>query len=819
LHEVQFDLLCNDVIRKDDEQDGEIAQVLPDNVESGSDLIDMVFRKDRVEDRKLWLSHVRKDIFLDFTTISKNGLRYSDFINKEYILFSNYDNDRSIPHMMDGLKPSQRKVLFGCFKRKLYKNEIKVAQLVGYVAEHSAYHHGEASLQGTIVSMAQNFVGSNNINLLTPSGQFGTRRMGGSDAASPRYIFTKVESIARAIFHPDDDDLLNYLNDDGSSIEPEFYVPVIPMSLCNGAEGIGTGWSSKICNYSPREIIANLRRKIRGEEMVPMAPYFCGFTGRIEEDKKGKYTTYGKIDRLDDTTLAITELPIKKWTQTYKEFLEAMLVGDSKTPPDLKDMKENHTETTVSFTLSAAKEKIDDWEKEPKGGLYAKFKLTSSLSTTNMTLFDQEARITRYESPEDIIDAFYTVRLEFYDKRKQNLVRNLEAEKMMLSNKARFVEEVCAGVLVVSNRKRVDILEELRERGYDLIDKSAQRVSKTSSLEDDTSDEEEEEETSTTSLAKGYEYLLGMKIWSLTYEKAQQLRSELETKSSELDELQATDPTEIWERDLVAVEQALDERDAALYAAEVDERKAQKKNIARVAKKAKKSKKDEWDSSMESDEDMSLDASDDDGLVVTKQKSKVPAKPRALVAARKAPPVVPTVARTLTKNERAPSPPPVESDDELGFGESLRDRMQKKLLISPPAKSNKRVSPRMDDVVVIDSDDDLKPRPVKAAKKPLVKSKAVGKSESLNVKKKPMKAKAGKKAYLDDSDSNEDVKGHSSTKAATFADSDDDMDFPSGDDFPSIPARARPARAGATKKTTKYTFDSDSEDVDIDESE
>lgn len=158
LHEVHFDLLSRDVIRKDEHLDEEVAQVLPDNVESGSDLIDMVFRKERVDDRKLWLSHVRKDIYLDFSTVAAAGLRYSDFINKEYILFSNYDNDRSIPHVMDGFKPSQRKVLYGCFKRKLYKNEIKVAQLVGYVAEHSSYHHGEQSLQGTIVGMAQNFV-------------------------------------------------------------------------------------------------------------------------------------------------------------------------------------------------------------------------------------------------------------------------------------------------------------------------------------------------------------------------------------------------------------------------------------------------------------------------------------------------------------------------------------------------------------------------------------------------------------------------------------------------------------------------------------
>lgn len=186
------------------------------------------------------------------------------------------------------LQPSQRKILFSCFKRKL-KNEIKVAQLTGYVAEHSAYHHGEASLQQAIIGMAQNFCGSNNINLLTPSGQFGTRRMGGKDAASPRYIFTCLEAITRAIFHPDDDELLNYLSDDGLAIEPDFYVPVIPMVLVNGAEGIGTGWSSNVNNYDARDIISNLRRKISGEEFTPMNPFYYGFTGEVSGSVRKRF--------------------------------------------------------------------------------------------------------------------------------------------------------------------------------------------------------------------------------------------------------------------------------------------------------------------------------------------------------------------------------------------------------------------------------------------------------------------------------------------------------------------------------------------------
>ena len=255
--------------------------IVPDKATSGADLIDLAFRKDRTEDRKNWLTvHLKRDPFLDYSQARRRGLKYSDFINKEFILFSQSDCQRSIPHVMDGFKPSQRKVLFACIKRKL-NGEIKVAQLAGYIGEHTAYHHGEASLHGTIVGMAQSFCGSNNVNLLTPSGQFGTRRMGGKDAASPRYIFTKLEAITRTVFHPDDDELLNYLNDDGMSIEPEYFMPVIPMVLVNGSDGIGTGWSSSVPNYDPRAIINNIRRMISSQPIFEMTPFYDGFSGEV----------------------------------------------------------------------------------------------------------------------------------------------------------------------------------------------------------------------------------------------------------------------------------------------------------------------------------------------------------------------------------------------------------------------------------------------------------------------------------------------------------------------------------------------------------
>ena len=371
------------------------------------DVIDMAFAKKRVEDRKLWLLSMEPGTHIDYDVAHIN---YQTFVNRELILFSHADNERSIAHFMDGLKPSQRKVLFSCFKRNL-KQEIKVAQLAGSISEHSAYHHGEASLTQTIIGMAQNYIGSNNINLLSPCGQFGTRLMGGKDAASPRYVFTKLEAITRIIYHPNDDPILEYLEDDGLPIEPVHYVPIIPMALVNGSDGIGTGWSSNIPTYNPREIVANLRNMLQGEEPTDMKPWYRGFSGEVIA-KSGKdssnFNVMGRMEQIDDSTLVISELPVGKWTADYKTFLESVLIGSSSAStaagadgaaacaPFLKDFKENHTDTTVLFTVTMAPEKIIEFSGE-KGGLMKKFKLEGSVATSNMNMFDLNSQIRKFE--------------------------------------------------------------------------------------------------------------------------------------------------------------------------------------------------------------------------------------------------------------------------------------------------------------------------------------------------------------------------------------------------------------------------------------
>ena len=254
-----------------------------------------------------------------------------------------YDNQRSIPSLCDGLKPSERKILFGCFKRNL-RDEIKVAQLTGYISEHSAYHHGEQSLSGTIVAMAQNFVGSNNINLLLPLGQFGTRNKGGKDSASARYIFTNLNKVTRHLFNSNDLPLMDYLVEEGQKIEPKYYLPIIPTVLVNGTEGIGTGWSSNIPCFNPREIVLSIKNKIKNGSFLKINPWYKGFQGEIKEDpkKEGTFIVRGKYHWSEEepSTVIITEIPIKKWTDDYKIFLQELMGVESLASDDKnKDKK------------------------------------------------------------------------------------------------------------------------------------------------------------------------------------------------------------------------------------------------------------------------------------------------------------------------------------------------------------------------------------------------------------------------------------------------------------------------------------------------
>ena len=443
--------------------------------EEDLDSIDKVFNKTRADDRKEWLGKYDKDKRLDTT---KKSVLVREFIDGEMIHFSKYDCERSIANLMDGFKTSQRKIIYTCFKRKLVK-EVKVAQLAGSVSEISEYHHGEMSLVGAIIKLAQEYVGSNNLNPLYPGGQFGTRLEGGSDAASPRYIRTMLNKITRCIFPDADDKILNYLDEDGVLVEPEYYLPIIPMILVNGGKGIGTGFSYEVLQYNVLTICKYLKNRLKGvKEEVDWTPYYENFKGTITKMDSGKFMVKGKYQTLSHDTIKVTELPIGLWTTNFKEHLEYLM--DEKTPkgkkkkPLIKSFKDDCTDSLIDFTIrfqpgqlsNLATKKVDKYQNM----LEKTLKLTTTKGTTNMYLFDEKQQLKKYSTVEAIIDRYYPVRFEGYENRKKYQLKILERKMNILNMKARFIKEVMDGTIVLVKKKKKEVIEILKNKNYKIVD-------------------------------------------------------------------------------------------------------------------------------------------------------------------------------------------------------------------------------------------------------------------------------------------------------------------------------------------------------------
>ena len=482
------------------------------------DSVDKVFNKKRPDDRKVWLENYDKQAYLD---TSKPEVSFEEFFDKEMIHFSTYDCARSIPNMVDGLKTSQRKVLYSAFKRNMTK-EVKVAQFSGYVSEHSAYHHGEASLNGAIVKMAQTFLGSNNLNLLEPNGQFGTRLQGGDDAASERYIFTQLNPLARLMFPEADDAVLNYLDDDGLSVEPEYYVPILPFCLVNGVSGIGTGFSTDIPSYSPAVLSKYLQAKLRNEAChTEFIPYYEGFKGEVIKVSDDKYAIRGKYERVGDDKIRIVELPVGTWTMPYLAYLDELLEGGvdkegKKVAPVLKYVVNLSTEVVVDITVQFPKGKLASMSTE---ALEKMLKMTTTVSTTNMHLFDADRKLHKYGSIEEIIDAFFVTRLDVYHKRKAALVAAMRCLLVRLSNRARYILEVLSGVVDLRKKTNQQVVEMLEGFQYDKVEGD-------------------------------YKYLIKMPMDSVTEEHVAKIVQEKADTERELEALLATTVEQIWLREL-----------------------------------------------------------------------------------------------------------------------------------------------------------------------------------------------------------------------------------------------------------------------------
>jgi DNA topoisomerase-2 len=526
--------------------------------EESDDHIDLAFNADRADDRKDWLTMYDRERHIDIPAGGAD-VSYTSFINDELIHFSNADNLRSLPHVMDGLKPSQRKVLWAARKRGL-KEEIKVAQLAGYVSETAAYHHGEVSLTQTIVGMAQDYVGASNINLMSPNGQFGTRLQGGKDAASARYIFTALDPIQATILNKADDPALTWLEDDGQRVEPEYYIPVLPLLLVNGCKGIGTGYSTTVPCYSPKDLVASLRSRLRGEVVdltdTRLVPWYDGFRGAITLTPDGStMKTYGIYAFLPETLqVRITELPVGVWTKNYKAFLEEMLKQE---PPPIKGFQEAYNDVDVEFTIQLDADTFGEAQAFP-AKFEKTFKLVNSEKLSNLVAFDLDGHIRRFAGPGEILETFYLARIGGYMARKANELARLDAALIEVDARVRFVKAIIAKTLVITNSSDEDLLAALR--ALDLPPLSAPESGD----------------------LRAYEYLLRMRVDRLKASAVAELEKDLLVLREERETLEAKTPEDLWLVDLDIFSEAYD----SFHAARVERRTAVGKGT-KVAKAVK----------------------------------------------------------------------------------------------------------------------------------------------------------------------------------------------------------------------------------------
>ena len=493
-------------------QDGKSSVVSFVWTENSKEAISKVFDSARADDRKEWLTNYDPAAG-SFMDPKQKTVTYDEFIDKELIKFSMYDNERSISSVVDGLKPSQRKILYGCIKKNITSTEIKVAQLSGYVSEHTAYHHGEASLNCAIVGMAQDFVGSNNVNLLMPIGQFGTRLEGGNDSASERYIFTKLNVLTRLIFRPEDDAVLAYNDDDGQQVEPVFFAPIIPMVLVNGSKGIGTGWSSEVLSYNPTELVDHMLNRVEKKtiETANFTPFYKGFQGTVEHLPGNKHVFTGCYVRKDELNYVITELPVGVWTNTYKGFLES-LVGTT-----LKEYIDHSTDTAVKFDVKLVSP-VEDFAKV--------FKLSVSKSSNNMHLFSSDHKLVKYADPNAVLDEFFVVRLRLYEKRKESMLSILAKNLKRATNKVIYITGILDGSIELRGLTKALIIDLLFKKGLEEIDGD-------------------------------FNYLLHMHMVSVSNEIVETLRHEMGELERRVDILRATTPEEMWASDLLELKTEL----------------------------------------------------------------------------------------------------------------------------------------------------------------------------------------------------------------------------------------------------------------------
>jgi DNA topoisomerase-2 len=476
-----------------------------------SKTLNMVFHSKLSNERKIWIENFNPQFYTDFDS----EYPISVFINQELIRFSIDDCRRNLPNLYDGLKTSQRKILYAIFKRRLTES-MKVAQLSGYVAEVSNYHHGEQCLLETIIRMAQSFVGSNNLPLLYPDGQFGSRLENGRDSASGRYIFTKLQSYTRILFPEIDDKMLHYIYDDNDKVEPEYYLPILPMVMINGVStAIGTGFSCSIPPYHIKEIMACVlswidsieSNKNWNDSMVDeLTPYYNHYKGTITKIEEGKFRSCGIFEILNNDKYRITELAIGYSINKYKEFLEELLENKK-----IKNLKNYSTASQVHFEFTILQGFVPTYES---------LKLTSLIHLSNMVVFEKDFKLKKFTRLSDIFTSYCETRYQGYIVQKELIIENLKKDLVVLLQKQKFLELILTKKLDLSKYADGDLIDKL-ENLFQLK-----------------------------KIEGSFQYLLTIPIHHMTKTQLLQLASKIEYIQKEILRVQKLSPGEFWKSDI-----------------------------------------------------------------------------------------------------------------------------------------------------------------------------------------------------------------------------------------------------------------------------
>lgn len=435
-------------------------------------------------------------------------MKINDFFILEYLNYASYDNFRKIGSLVDGLKPSARKCIYTIMLKNITAPK-KLSSLKALVADTTEYIHGDTSLIGVMVNMAQNFVGSNNIPLLKREGNFGNRCK--QVASADRYIFTAKENYLDFLFMKDDDPVLTKQMFEGTIIEYRHYMPILPLLLINGSEGLSVGFAQKILARNPVEIVSCIKKLLNDEELTEkLIPYYRGFTGTIAEREEGGFEFRGSFKK-EGQKLIIDELPIGYDLASYLNVLNTL--EEKKIILNYKDLSDTKKDK-FRFEI-----KYKDLYTKTDNEILEDLKLIKRVSE-NFTVMDENNIIKVFDNPFDILKHFVSLRLEYYEKRKTYKIEKIEKDLLILKNKLMFIKDVVSNKIVISNKTKKDITETLESLKY------------------------------YTKIEDSFDYLLRMQIYSLTSEKINELKELFIKTNSELEELKNKNIKEWYSEDI-----------------------------------------------------------------------------------------------------------------------------------------------------------------------------------------------------------------------------------------------------------------------------